>query len=276
MKRNDTNRGRFYQDYPGMIPGKQYASVTTILGIISKPALINWAAKVERELVSEVSADLYLACSETPTMNRTAWLTSLQSRLGKEKAHKKELAKAGEIGSQVHAMIEWNLKKELCYKVGPSPMISDKAQWALMAWEDWRKKVNLKPIFIEQTVWSNEDSFAGTLDLLAEVEGKLTVLDWKTGKAIYPEAKLQNAAYRRAIREMKHGDPLQGIIVRLPKVETDPEFEAYTILEDEDYLYSNFLRAKGLWEWQYENDNEYWDKRNAEKGAENAEVPAMR
>lgn len=244
MKRNDTNRGRFYE-----IEGMSYPSVTTILQVIGKPALVNWAAKVEREMVSEVSADLYLDCAETPTMTRNAWLTTLQSRLGKQKAAQKELAKAQEIGSQVHAMIEWNLKSQLCYRVGPSPLITDKAQWAFMAWEDWRKKVDLKPVFVEQTVWSNEWGYAGTLDLLAEVDGKLSVVDWKTGKRVYPEAFLQNAAYRHAIREMKHADPIQGIVVRLPKVETDPEFEVVTVPHDEDWLFGQFMRAMGLWEW---------------------------
>lgn len=250
MQRNDTNRGRFYE-----IEGVQYPSVTTILQVVGKPALVPWAAKVEREMVMEVSADLYLDCSETPTMSKPAWLTTLQSRLGKQKAATKELAKASEIGSQVHALIEWTLKGELCHKVGPSPRISDKAQWAFMAWEDWRKKVELKPIFVEQTVWSKEWGYAGTLDLLAEVEGKLTVLDWKTGKAVYDESYLQNAAYRRAIREMKHGDPLQGIIVRLPKVETDPEFEAVTVPFDEDWLFQRFINAMRLWEAMREMEN---------------------
>jgi len=258
MRRNDTNRGRFYE-----IDGLSYPSVTTILSVLAKPALVNWAAKVEREMVSEVSADLYLDCAETPTMTRNGWLTTLQSRLGKQKAAQKELAKAQEIGSQVHAMIEWNLKTQLCYKAGPSPVISDKAQWALMAWEDWRKKVDLKPIFVEQTVWSSEWGYAGTLDLLAEVDGKVSVVDWKTGKRVYPEAFLQNAAYRHAIREMKHADPVQGVVVRLPKVETDPEFQTLTVPDDEDYLFGKFMQAFGLWQWQQKNDDEYWEKRNA-------------
>lgn len=267
MKRNDTPRGRFYE-----IDGKKYPSVTTILSVIGKPALVNWAANVERELVMEVSADLYQDAAGTPPMNRLAWLTTLQARLGKQKAHVKALAKAAEIGSQIHALVEWTLKCELCYEVGPSPKVCDKAQWGFMAWEDWRKKVNLKPIFVEQTVYSKEWGYAGTLDLLGEVEGKLTVLDWKSGKAIYPEAKLQNAACRTAVREMGHGDPLQGIIVRLPKVETDPEFETLTVEEDEDYLLGQFLRAKGLWEWQQKEDDKYWEKREK---ANETPVPAL-
>jgi hypothetical protein len=36
----------------------------------------------------------------------------------------------------------------------------------------------------------------GTMDLLAEVNGEVTLVDFKTGKAIYPEAFLQSVAIR--------------------------------------------------------------------------------
>lgn len=266
MKRNDTSRGRFYE-----IDGMQYPSVTTILQIIGKPALVPWAAKVEREMVMEVSASLYLDCAQTPVMNRAAWMTTLQARLGKEKAHKKEMEKAAEIGSQVHALVEWTLKGELCHKVGPSPIISDKAQWAFMAWEDWRRAVNLKPLMVEQAVWSDEHRYAGTMDLLAEVDGQLTVLDWKTGKKIYPEAYIQNAAYRHAVREMGHGDPIRGMVVRLPKLETDPEFEAKNVPFHEAYLFQRFLRAKDLW-----NGMRLMEAAEEKEETNEAKVPVLR
>lgn len=228
-------------------------SVTTILSVIGKPALIIWAANEERNLVLEASADLYADVHGTPAMSKVAWITTMQNRLGKERAHKKLLAKAGEIGSQAHALIEWTLRAKLCQQPGPSPHITDKAMWAFMVFEDWAKAVDLKPILIEQTVWSKTHGYAGTMDLLAEVEGKLTVVDWKTGKAVYAESHLQNAAYRHAIREMGHADPVQGIIVRLPKNETDPEPEA-VIADSEAESFEAFLNAKRLWIWAQSKD----------------------
>jgi hypothetical protein len=257
QNRKQTRAGRFYEiDDCGTLP-----SVTTILSVIGKPALMAWAAKVEREMVTKVSADLYEDVAKTPSMTRAGWLISLETRLGKEKAHAKELAKAGEIGSQVHELIEWTLKGELCYDAGPSPRISDKAQWAFMAWEDWRRAVKLKPIAVEQVIWSSKYGYAGTLDLLAEVEGVLTVVDWKTGKAVYGEAHLQNAAYRQAIREMGHGDPKQGLIVRLPKVETDPNFEVVAA-KPENLQFPKFLDAMSVWKWAQEIEEEYQAKKS--------------
>lgn len=234
---------RFYQ-----VGDRQLPSVTSVLSVIGKPALINWAAKVERELVLKASADLYEDCPSNPRMSRTGWITTLQSRLTKEKAHQKELAKASEIGAQVHSLIEWSLKAELCMEAGPSPHICDAAQWAYMSWQDWRKSVNLKPIFVEQVVWSETYGYAGTLDLLAEVQGNVAVLDWKSGKAVYAESHLQNAAYRQAIREMQHGDPVAGMIVRLPKNQEDPEFEVVEALPERE-CFDVFIEAMRLWTW---------------------------
>ncbi|HET7210031.1 MAG TPA: PD-(D/E)XK nuclease family protein [Terriglobales bacterium] len=269
-KRENQYGARWYE-----IDGKEYPSVTTVLQILAKPALTAWSAKVERELVTTVSADLYQDTANTPRMSRAAYLLTLANRLGLEKAHQKELAKASEIGSQAHKLIEWTMRTQLMQKVGPSPRITDAAQWAFMAWEDWRKSVNLKPIWIEQTVWSEKHGYAGTLDLLAEVEGVLTVVDWKTGKAVYSEAHLQNAAYRQAIREMGHGDPKQGLIVRLPKVETDPNFEVVAA-KPENLMFPKFLDAMSVWNWQQEMDAEYQAKKAAEqsKATPDAELEA--
>lgn len=251
--------GRFY-----LVDGDSLPSVTHILGCIGKPALINWAANQERTLVSEASADLYedLARLEKP-MPRTAYLTTLQARLGKVKAHKRELEKAAEIGTQVHHLVEWNLRRELGQAVGPEPRVVDDAQWAFMSFQDWAKSVDLKPKFIEQTVFSRVHGYAGTMDLLAEVNGVLTLIDFKTGKAIYAEAFLQNAAYQVALSEMGHSRPASGLIVRLPKIQTDPAFEVAVVPPVTD-LFPTFLAVKELWKWWFAEEEKYRAKRKAQ------------
>jgi hypothetical protein len=249
--------GRFYK----LPTGELLPSVTNILGVIGKPALLNWYAKVEREMCIEAAANLYEDAPGTPKMSRVAFVTSLQNRLGKTKAAKKELDKAAEIGTQAHALIEWNLRKSLGQEAGPEPRISDKATWAFMAWEDWRRTVNLEPLWIEQTVYNVKHGYAGTLDLVARLDLKdavrdygrtVAVIDWKTGKAIYPESALQNAAYAWAYHKMGHSEAVPpGLIVRLPKVDTDPNFETKIVHEIEmPELFESFLAARDLWLWQ--------------------------
>ena len=170
----------------------------------------------------DAAADLYEDTAALPRLPRTAYLTTLQARIGKQKAYKRELEKAAEIGSQCHRLLEWNIRKALGQKVGPEPKVFDDALWAFMAFSDWAAKVNLKPKLIEQIVFSTRHGYAGTMDLMAEVDGVDTLVDFKTSKAVYAEAHLQTAAYRVALQEMGHGTVDRAVIVRLPKVQTDP------------------------------------------------------
>jgi hypothetical protein len=203
-------------------------------------------------MVMEVSSELYLEVKDTPKMSKLGWLTTLATRLGKTKANQKELAKASEIGSQAHAWIENYIKAQLMHDVGPYSVISPQAMLAVGAWERWKNSVNFKPLLCEQAVWSHEHKYAGTMDLLAEINGRPTLIDWKTGKKVYEEAKLQNAAYRVAMVEMGVLPNLyecDGMIVRLPKVDTDPEFQVVPVTEDVGNLFEVFLHVKHLWQW---------------------------
>jgi hypothetical protein len=251
----DERRGRFYD-----IEGKLYPSVTNILGAISKPALVGWAAKTERAMVLQAAARLYEDIAGTPRMNTPAYLATLTKRLGTEKAHTKELAKAGEIGSQVHAMIEWNERKALGQVVGPQPTIGPQATWAFSTYETWRSQAGLTPRMIEQTVWSNEHGYAGTMDLAGTVQSfgsAMAVTDWKSGKSIYVEALLQSAAYVHALCEMGHAPmgETYGMVVRFPKVQGDPDFEVRVIPPAEITEYFDaFLHVKAVWEFVQKHD----------------------
>jgi hypothetical protein len=242
---------RFYE-----VEGEKLPSVTAILQAVAKPALVGWAAKQEREMVIRAATQLYEDLPAlAPKMNRMAYENTLQERVGKTKAYQRELSKASDIGTECHALIEWNLRRELQQKVGPEPRISDKATWAFMAYEDWRKKANLAPVLIEQTVYSKRYGYAGTMDWAGEIDHEGTrvavVGDFKTGKAIYAEALLQNAAYVHALREMGLlSKEVGGCIVRLPKTEADPEFEVRVISpEAQKELFRVFLSVRELWGW---------------------------
>lgn len=268
-KRN-VNRGygrtsRFY-DLPD---GSTAPSVTAILGAIAKPALINWAAKVEREMILKIAGELWEdipwpdAKKNFKKMTTMAYMATLTDRLGSEKASSRIVRKASDIGSQIHALAEWTLRQELGQKVGPRPQAEEQAEWGFMAWEDWRKSVNLVPRLIEQTVWSTKNRYAGTFDLDCEMDlptpytgrGEVTI-DWKSGKAIYPESLLQISAYVEALIEMGHaGRPHHGLVVRVPKVIGDPAFETQFVGQHEiTEHFKTFLAVRDLWLWLEKQD----------------------
>jgi len=226
-----------------------FPSVTTILSVVGKPALINWAANVSRDQVLKVAADLYTAIRNNPPMNKLTFEATLKQWLGKDKAHEKELARAGDIGRQLHKRIEWIMRGELGQVTTKEPPLSTDAQKAFQQWVAWRSQVNLRPILVEQQVYSLEYGYAGMLDLYGEIDGELSVIDWKSGKAIYPEHPLQNAAYRLAFEEMGHGKVQTGHIIRLPKTKSDT-FEVMRIGNDRFHRdFSVFLNVMRLWEY---------------------------
>jgi hypothetical protein len=234
-----SRRDRFYT-----IEGQRLPSVTTVLDIIAKPALGPWYAKEERRYFETAMLEVL---SRPGARDPEYVLAAVAQAVTGVKAADREKQKAAAIGTAVHAGIEWELRRRLGEDAGPQPRLPEAAAWAVESWKDWAGSVDLAPVAIERTVYCLECGYAGTLDLYARVKGVLTVLDWKSGKAIYPEAFLQNIAYRHAA--MDTGLPsAQGLIVRLPKHLDDPAWEVMPVpatltLED-------FLAALRLWRWQ--------------------------
>ena len=174
------------------------------------------------------------------------------------------------MGSEVHAKIEWTFKEELDptrerWKDRPNEppkLTSKQAERSFERWLEWRAQVKLKVIDIEKRVYSSLFGFGGTLDLLAEITvpseasadlqnpflvTRLAVMDYKTGKAVYAESYLQNVAYRLALKE--EGIATQaGWIIRLPKYEEDPVFDAVRVPDDED-LAVTFLALGIVYRW---------------------------
>jgi len=246
------DRCRFYT-----IAGRQLPSVTSILEIIAKPGLAPWYAKQERQFFETAMLDVL---SRPWARDPEIVLAAVAEAVTGIKAADREKHKAGMIGTALHAGIEWHLRTQLGRDAGPEPRLPDAAMWALESWKDWARSCSLEPLAIERPVYCLDCGYAGTLDLYARVKGVLTVLDWKSGRAIYPEALLQNVAYRHAAE--RGGLPsAQGLIVRLPKQLDDPAWEVMPV--PATLPLDEFLAALHLWRWQrrmegYRVDDPVW------------------
>jgi hypothetical protein len=245
IKRTTGATARFYE-----IEGQQLPSVTTILSAIAKPALVKWAENTAKAATMDAAADLYIDLQRVGggQLSRAGYLATLEGRMGKQKQTEREMKKAQEIGTQAHALVEWSIRQRLGQAVGPRPAATSAAEWAFMAFEDWARDANLEPVFTEQVVWSSTHGYAGTMDLLAKVDGKLAVIDFKTSKSVYAEYQLQVAAYMHALNEMGHERPEIGLIVRLPKAESDPGFEVVAV-ESPTAQHRTFLSVLEVWRW---------------------------
>lgn len=234
--------------------GRQVPSVTTVLGVIDKPALVGWSARVEREMVLRAVKDVYKNLDDGPRPKLGEFMDGLEHAIGREKAHAKELKKAGDIGSEAHRWVEWSLCRELRIPVGSEPELSPPAQKAVEGWKLWRAEVEFEPIAVESMVYSKILKYAGTLDFLASMthEGqRIKVLgDIKTGSSIYREAKMQASAYVNAAVEMGILDEsIPALIVRLPKKGPEDGFETELIsVEDQPSYFRAFMAAKVLFD----------------------------
>jgi predicted RecB family nuclease len=232
-------------EIPGVNGGDPWPSVTQILEVINKPALGPWYAKMERAAALE--AALELLTQPGVALDRNRFATQFEAALKATKAAQKAKEEAAEIGTAVHRLITQEFQAELGLAMAPvTTGLPDAVETCYLHFLEWRRMHRVKPLEMERVVYSRTYRYAGTFDLLADVDGARLVVDLKSSRAIYPEMHLQIAAYRAALAEM--GTPSDGgLILRLPKGPMDPGFEAVRV--DGPHLFDAFLTALRLFTW---------------------------
>lgn len=148
-----------YKTSKGRVPG-----VTTITGVLAKPALVPWANKLGLQGV-EVA---------------------------------KYVDDLAEIGTLAHYMIECHVKNQIVVNEIIKPDLSDysknqidSAETSFLKYLDWENKNDVKYIASELQLVSENHQYGGQVDIYAEVNGKKTLIDIKTCKAIYSDHYLQ-------------------------------------------------------------------------------------
>ena len=153
-------------------------SVTTVLRIISAPALTMWLQK-----------QTFNAC-----------IDGAQEFSDALKATRAISQKAMSIGTRVHDFVEH-------YKTDVVPVRYAEDALYYQAFFQWVSDYN--PTFLERetTVTSKKFGYKGTLDLIVEVDGKKLLVDLKTGKYVYETVELQTSAYKEAYEEERPDQP---------------------------------------------------------------------
>lgn len=116
--------------------------------------------------------------------------------------HYRNVAKrAATIGTAVHDYLHQHLG---CVAFGgkePNRPEGEEANNAIDAGLQFFAEHEMKPITMEQPVWSPTYGYVGTDDFIGTVDGELCTCDYKTSKSLYPEVWLQTAAYQHAYQE---------------------------------------------------------------------------
>jgi hypothetical protein len=150
-----------YSDHSTYMNDKEVEvpSVTTIMKVLNKPFIAKWA-------------------------NSLGW---------KRQSYDKVLEESATKGTFVHELLH-----EFLFKEGKEFDISypDTVNFIyenINAFKEFLKDNELKPIWGEKSY--STDKYGGTIDLLCELNGELTILDFKTSKRFYSSHFIQLGAY---------------------------------------------------------------------------------
>jgi len=171
LAENVRGKGRHYR-HP--VEDELVPSVTNVIGILDKPALPRWAAKLvaERAMALKHSLARMDDGDVVDTLKGAPWQRS---------------SRAAERGTDIHAYLEHRLNW------WEPEQLSDDAMPYKDAADDWLERCGPDEVIATELTMFHP-MYAGTTDVVMRRGEKIVIADFKTSKAIYDEAALQLAA----------------------------------------------------------------------------------
>lgn len=168
-----TERGRMYSrsvSEPPLVP-----SITTVISQAQSSSLDGWFGYMA---ASALAQDPRLAASLGNASEMRAVIKDAS------KAAERYRDDAARRGTRVHYYCEQVALRDLGRVHRIEEARTDLAQHGEEAFaarfDEWWQLYQVKPIAPEITVWNSELGYAGTLDLVATIAGRLCILDFKT------------------------------------------------------------------------------------------------
>lgn len=234
----DIPQGFFFRasDHSYFLNGKRMTGVTTILNVLSKPALIGWAANMAVDYVKEHSGfrlETVENLSDGTPEEQVRYYTIYPETLEEARtAYAKHRDKRAEEGSDLHALVETYIKECIEKTSGVPALKTEEA--SIKPFIEWAQKEDIKFLASEARFYSESLYVAGTADLIFEKDGKRYVGDVKNKKKIWSrEPFYQCAAYGMLAEEMG-----------------EKPFDGYCVIK----LWNDEVEA--LWSFDVEGDRE--------------------
>ncbi len=238
---------------------KRLTGITTYCGLLDKSQfLIPWAVG---ETIKYIRKNLDQLQDDPKELLKRA----------QEEAERQK-QEAADLGKAIHSYIEQHIKGE-----NPEMPDDEKVLRGVIAFTNFIKEHNVEFLESEKVVYSRQHGYVGILDIIAKINGKIYLLDIKTGNAIYEEAKMQTAAYLKADMEERKTAYQGRAILRISKETEDEykqrmaeknkaEYPAYQQFElvflDEPLTierdFASFLACKKVYEWRNEARKELY------------------
>ena len=227
---------RYFWQEPGKPLVGPLTSVTTAMKALDKPALVPWA---KRETAACAIRNLPMLADMVQSGGPQAavdWLKRIPDY---------QRDTSADLGTRVHILAEK-------VALGGSPEVTAEEAPFVASYRRFLAEFRPDILRVEAMICNLSHEYAGTLDLLARVDGAVTLIDIKSGSGVYPETALQLAALANGEFLGWPGDPRKHPL---------PHIDAHAVLHlrpdgyrlvpfavDNDTFW-RFLEAKGLWEW---------------------------
>ena len=215
-----------------MLPG-----VTSILKSLAAPALQYWAGNTVADCAMDNLSKLVDWSTHDSKDTALQFLRGAPQRDSKPKA---------QLGTDVHDAIE-KLNLEEDFRVHPD------VEPFLNHYKQFLKDFEVGILEAECTVYK-ADTYAGTVDMICDIDGETVIVDVKTGKSIYPNTALQLCAYANADAIYE----IDGSERPLPKIEAAaalhlrPEGYVLLPLKIDDEVWRTFEALLVMSKWDSE------------------------
>lgn len=156
---------------------------------------------------------------------------------------------AGNKGSKVHQAIgmyltgsEIKMNDSFVNDAGNPEELTVEEYDCIVSFTEWYKTLNNpKMLASEITVFNDIEGYAGTVDLLIEIDGETWLIDFKTSQQVWPEYELQVSAYKHA--NLPTNSNIKLGILQIGYRRNKNKYK-FTEIEDK---YPLFLAAKSIW-----------------------------
>lgn len=166
--------------------GKTVPGTTTILGVLAKPYLIQWANKMGLQGI-----------------DTTKYVDAL-----------------ARIGTLAHYLVECHIRGIEPDLSTYSQEEINLAENSFLSFLEWEKGKDIQYLDNEIQLVSEQYKYGGTIDCYAVINGKHNLIDFKTSRQIYSEHIIQLSAYKQLLEE--NGFPVDEVrILRIGRSEDD-------------------------------------------------------
>lgn len=200
------------------VKGRRVPGVTTITGVLNKPALLRWANNIGLQGIE----------------------------MGKY------VDKLAEIGTLTHHRIQCEWTGEEPYMDSYSKEQINYSDHGMLKFYEWEKGKKIKPILVEEPLVSEQHRYGGTPDFYGTINGVHELVDIKTGKAIYNDYFIQLAAYKNLLLENEFRPVEQVRILRVGRDESEGFDQKIIPVNDLQKHWELFLLCRQAYELKKE------------------------